>query len=181
MSEQYFKDTDEKEKKFALCFSPILEDINRSLDQFHDGAYTCFKLGEVLLALKRSPMVGVVSDETFIQSFAAIHQFFTRPGTFEFYLEVFRKIWGDDVEVEFTIPEPGKLEIAIDALSASEDFAMARYIVDNQYFFDELIDHEGDNLIFQTTQGIKTQAETDALLRELHPVGVWVEATLTVT
>ncbi len=181
MTAQAFKENDLTEAKITACFAPLLDEIDLSRDQFNDGAYECFKLGEVLLALDRSPAVGVVSDDVFIQSFFAIHEFFTRPGTFEFYLDIFKNIWGEDVEIEFTVPAPGKLLINIEALDSVPALAIAREIVADVYVNSDIVDHDGDNLIFQTTQGIKTQREADALVRELNPAGIWVDVTLTIS
>src|SRR5690606_13222941 len=99
------------------------------------------------------PLVGVITRETFRSSFFAIHQLFTRPGTFEFYLDVFRAVWGDDVEVEFSIPQSGVLQINIEALDVQLSIAAARRIVNNSYVYDEIIlqggDYDGNNLAFQ--------------------------------
>lgn len=179
---QAFKETDEKEEKVVATAFPVLDLISNNRTDFFDGAYEAFPLGDVLFDLDRDPLVGVVTREIFRSSFFAIHQLFTRPGTFEFYLDVFRAVWGDDVEVEFSIPQPGVLQINIQALDVQLNIAMARRIVNNSYVYDEIIlqggDYDGDNLAFQGTQGIKTQNETDTLMFELHPAGVFVQTTL---
>ena len=179
---QAFKETDEKEEKVVATAFPVLDLISNDRTDFFDGAYEAFPLGDVLFDLDRDPLVGVITRETFRSSFFAIHQLFTRPGTFEFYLDVFRAVWGDDVEVEFSIPQPGVLQINIHALDVQLNIAVARRIVNNSYVYDEIMlqggDYDGDTLAFQGTQGIKTQNETDALISELHPAGVFVQATL---
>lgn len=175
---QAFKQNDVVEKKVTDAFLtfPNLREAN--LNEFYEGAYDCFLLGDVLFALKRDPMAGVVTQETFRSSFFAIHQLFTRPGTFEFYLEVFRAVWGNDVAVQFVVPEPGKLLINVEALTIQLEDWLVRRIEDGVYVYEELIDEEGDNIVFQGTQGIKTQSEAEALVNELYPAGLWVETTL---
>src|SRR5690606_40936008 len=101
---QAFKETDEKEEKVVATAFPVLDLISNDRTDFFDGAYEAFPLGDVLFDLNRDPLAGVVTREIFRSSFFAIHQLFTRPGTFEFYLDVFRAVWGDGVEVEFSIP-----------------------------------------------------------------------------
>lgn len=178
---QPFKENDTKEQKVKDAFLPILNLLGDDRDSFYEGAYECFVLGDVLFLLKRDPLAGVVTQETFRQSFFAIHNLFTRPGTFEFYLEVFRAVWGDDVAVNFSVPAPGKLLISIEALTVQLDDWLARRIENDTYIFDEIIDHEGDNIQLRGTQGIKTQNETEALVNELYPAGLWVQTTLVIS
>lgn len=177
---QAFKETDTVEAKVTATIAPMLTLIGNGLTNFHEQVYEAQGIGEMLYDSGRDPMARAVSRQTYLQSYAAIHQLFTRPGTAEFYLSVFRAIWGDDVEVEFTVPAPGKLEINIEALEASQELFMARRIVDSAYVYDEVIDEEGDNIVFQVPTGIRSQHEIDILMKELYPAGLWVETTLTI-
>lgn len=177
---QYFKRNDDLEKKVADCFDPILTSLSLERTDFYDGANAAQPLGEVLKNLKRDPMVGVISDEVYVTSFSAIHELFTRPGTFEFYLQLFRKIWGDSVDVEFTVPSPGVLNINIEAVEAISYRFIARRIVDNAYIYEPVIDDVGDNIVFQGTIGLKTQAEVDLLMKEISPANIFTTATLVV-
>src|SRR5690606_36224033 len=113
---QAFKENDTKEQKVFNAFFPILNLIDADKDSFHEQAYLTEELEELLYDLKRSTLSDTIERDTFIRAFSAIHNLFKRPGTFEFYLDVFRLIWGEDVEVEFT-QEPGKLLIDVTALS----------------------------------------------------------------
>lgn len=178
---QAFKANDQTEAKVVAVFSPTLDILNTDRDAFWEGSYTCFLLGDVLYALKRDPLAGVITQDTFRQSFFAIHDLFTRPGTFEFYLTVFRAIWGDDVDVTFDVSTPGVLLINIDALSIQLYDLLARRIVDNAYVDDTLVTEAGDTIQAAVSSGIKTQNETDALLNELYPAGLWVVTTLVVS
>lgn len=175
---QRFKENDATELKVINTTLPILDVLSTDLNNFYTGAWTCFKLGEVLYDLNRDPMVGVITRDTYRTSFFAIHQLFTKPGTFEFYLEVFRAIWGSDVVVEFVVPDPGKLQINVQALDISLQDFLARKIVSGAYVFEEVVDHDGDNIAFQETQGIKNQTEMDALINEISPDGIFVTITL---
>lgn len=176
---QRFKENDETEAKVIATAMPTLEALGADHDAFWEGAYSCYIFGEVLYDLGRDPMSGVIPREVYRQSFPAIHQLFSRPGTFEFYLTVFRSIWGEDVEIEFVIPSPGLLNINVAALGIGTFQFLAREIVDDLYVFSSMVDHSGDNIMFQDTMGIKTQAEIDALISELSPYGIIVDATLT--
>jgi hypothetical protein len=178
MSYQAFKTNDLVEAKVKSCFDTILDLLASYADDFYEGAYEAFPFGDVLFETGH-PLNGVITQDVFREIFPEIHDIFTRPGTFDFYCELFQAIWGEDVSITFTVPAPGKLVIDIEALETEENFALARKIVDNEYVYNEIIDHDGDNIIFQGTRGIKTQRELDALIREISPNGVWVEATLT--
>lgn len=177
---QYFKNNDDLEKKVADVFDPILTSLGLERTDFYDGAYAAQPLGEVLKNLKRDPMVGVISDDVYVQSFSAIHELFTRPGTFEFYLQLFRKIWGDAVVIEFTVPSPGILDINIEAVEAISYRFIARRIVDDAYIYEPVIDDVGDNIVFQGTIGLKTQSEVDLLMKEISPANIYTTATLVV-
>ncbi len=171
---QPFKENDVLEGKVTNAFLTPLVTRDTELDAFFNGAFTCFALGDVLFTLSRDPLAGVISQNVYRKSFFAIHNLFTRPGTFEFYMEVFKAVWGDDVVVEFTIPGPGKLLISVEAVNVTLDNFMARKIVSGAYVYEEVIDEDGDNIVFQGIQGLKTQAEADALLNELYPAGIWI-------
>lgn len=173
-----FRQSDEKEKKVFDAVSPMLIICGTALDAFFAGAETAYPLGDVLFNLDRAPLANAVTRETFRKGFFAFFQLFKRPGTFEYYLDVFRAIFGENVDVEFTIPAPGHLFINITALDLVLVDFISRSIVANQYVFDEVLDHEGDNIAFQTVEGIKTQSELDAVLIELTPAGIFVQATL---
>jgi hypothetical protein len=175
-----FKPTDAIEQKVYDAFYPLMAILEGDKDSFYAGAYEAYPLGDVLYDTGH-PLTGIVSRETFRASYPAIHELFTRSGPFEFYLTVFRAIWGNDVQVEFIVPSPGVLQINIEALAIQQDFFMARRIVDNAYVYDEVIDDDGDNIVFQTPSGIKTQDEVNKFMRELHPDGLYVETTLELT
>lgn len=181
MTLQSFKPNDLTEAKVRDAFLPLLNQLGIDRDSFYEGAYQSYVLGDVIYELKASPLAGPITQDIFRQSYFAIHDFFTFPGTFEFYLDVFRAVWGVDVGVEFEIPAPGKLIINIHALTVQVDDLLARRIVSNAYVYDEVLDHAGNNIGLQGKMGIKTQSEADALIKELYPAGLWVEINLELT
>jgi hypothetical protein len=180
MGIQAFKENDATELKVRNCFVDLLSRLSADRDDFYSGAYMAYPLGDVLAATG-SPVSESIDPEVFRQSFFSLYESFQRPGTFEFYLSLIRTIWGADVEVEFTVPSPGTLEIDITALSSVANLALARRIEDNEYVDDEILDHDGDNLIFQGTQGLQTQREADAIFLELAPIGIWTVVTLSIS
>lgn len=176
-----FKETDTLEAAVSNTIVPTIDQLETDLDLFFDGAFECFLLGDVLYDLSRDPMAGVITRGIFRTSFFAIHELFTAPGTFEFYLTVFRAIFGDSVDVEFVIPGPGQLEINIDSLETGTFNLLAREIVGGVYEYSQLITSEdGDLIMGQGTQGIKTQYEMDSLINEISMDGIFTVCNLTV-
>lgn len=178
---QYFKETDAKERKMAAIASSFLELLSSDRSEFYENAYTCYALGDVFVALNNSPLANAMPPDAFRKAYFAIHELFTRPGTFEFYLTVFRAIFGEGVNIEFVVPASGQLEINIQSLNMQLDIFGARKIINNAYTYDEIVDHDGDYIAFQGVQGIKTPEEVAAIMIELQVAGVFTTATLTFT
>lgn len=180
MSIKPFKPNEELEQRVTNLVIPMLTSLGIDHDNFWNGANTCFLLGDVLYDLDRDPMAGVITRGIFRTSFFAIHNLFTAPGTFEFYLAVFRAIFGEDVVVEFEIPSPGVLLIDIDSLSTGTFNLLAREIVGGVYVYHELVTSDaGDFIMGQGTNGIKTQQEMDALINEISMAHIYTVCNLT--
>ncbi len=177
---QAFKENDATEAKVRAVFHDVFSAVGAQKDAFYNGAYTAYALGDVLAATGE-PIAGVIPLSIFRTSFPMIHQVYTRPGTFDFYLELFKKVWGDDADIQFTVPGPGQLQIDIVALSAARYQAVARIIEDNEYVRYNLQTQDGENLIFLGTAGLQTEREAENLVRELHPEGVWVTINLSIS
>lgn len=177
---QFFDPNSELEKRVFGLLAPKTDQLALDKKEFYEGAYECAVLGDVLYDLDIDPLSGKVSPEVFRMGFYAFHNLYTRPGTFEYYLDVFRAVFGDQVEIEFTIPRPGALYINVQSLDAVLDDFVARRIEDNEYFYDEVVTHDGDNIAFQVTRGIRSQSEIDALMHELSTYGIYTRAFLVV-
>lgn len=176
---QFFKDSDAEEKKFYNAASPALSEIDLGRNQFFNEAYECFRLGDVLHVTGRAPLVNAMRREIFRQSFMVIFEAFIRAGSYESYLTVFRNIFGEDVDVEFNSDLPGTLNIDIHADGFQLSRFITRYIVDNEYLFDNIVTQEGDNIVFQTIAGFESQYELELMLFEMVPDGIYTVITLT--
>lgn len=174
---QYFKG-DALEQKFDNAGEPIMSNLSLQKDLFFAGAYSTGPLGDLIVADLRSPLANAIDPTIFRLAFAEIFEAFVNVGTFEAYLTVFRKIFGDDVVVEFTVPDPGKLMIDITATGLELSEFVARHIVDNAYLFDDVVDDGGDNILFRTVIGFISQYELEQMLFEMVPAGVYTEITL---
>lgn len=176
---QVFKG-DATELKMIAVMEPLNDLLSSQRDLFLDGAYTCVPLGNVLYDGGFAPLSKAISREIYSAAFSEIFQAFVDGGTFESYLTVFTKIFGEDVEVEFTVPAPGKLNIDITAPGTLLSDFIARRIEDNEYLFDEVIDDEGDNIAFFSFQGFESQYELEQMLFEMVPGGIFTTITLNI-
>lgn len=171
---------DATELKYDGAAEPIMTQLSEDKDEFFDEAYACFVLGEVLYDSMRAPLANAIKREIFRESFSSIFQAFVEVGTFESYLTVFRNIFGDEVDVEFTVPAPGRLQINIEASDLILSNFAARYIEDNTYLFDTVVDDAGDKILFRTVKGFQSQYELEQMLFEMVPAGIFTEISLTV-
>lgn len=177
-SPQYFKPNEDLEKRVDNCFEPLLTGLNLQKDDFYNGAYQAAPLGDLIFEDGRSPLANAIAQDIFRVAFNEIFDAFVKVGTFEAYLTVFRKIFGDDVDVEFTVPAPGKLTIEITAEGIEITNFIARHIVTNQYLFDNVVTHDGDQIVFQSIKGFTSQYELEQMLFEMVPNGIFTTITL---
>lgn len=175
---QYFKG-DADELKYDGSIEPICSDLSLQLDAFLEGAYACAPLGDVIFDNRLSPLSNAIQRDIFRIAFSEIFEAFVKVGTAEAYLTVFRKIFGDDVDVQFTIPGPGKLNIEINAAGIELANFMARKIVDNAYVYSEVLTQAGENIQFQTIKGFTSEYELNQMLFEMVPNGIYTVITLT--
>lgn len=171
---QKFKPNDPIEQKFIDAVMPILDSIGADFDAFYNGLYTCHLLGDVLYDTGRDPMVGVINRELYRTSFFAIHELFTRPGTFEFYLDVLRAIFGQDTPIEFEIPSPGVLEINVPAARYQTFAILGREIIDGVYHYHPIVSSDtAEEILGQGFIGLYTEQEIQGLINELAPNGIY--------
>lgn len=175
---QYFKG-DATELKFYNSGAEILQNLNFEKENFFDEAYACFVLGELLYDSNRSPLANAIPRDIFREAFSTIFDAFLVAGSFESYMTVFRNIFGEAIEVTFTVPAPGKLNIDIVAPGTELYDFVARYISDNEFVTDEVVDDQDDNIAFQAIKGFESQYELEQMLFEMVPAGIYTEITLT--
>lgn len=181
---QYFKG-DITEKKYYESGKEIMDNLSLQRNEFFDDAYACQALGDLIVEDNRSPLATAMPQQIFRESYPDIVQSFIEVGTFESYLSVFRKIFGEDVGVEFTVPDPGKLNIAIEAEGVVLFNFAVREIVNNQYEYFDLITQEGETsdepseIMFQTIKGFESQYELERMLFEMVPAGIYTTISLT--
>lgn len=176
---QLFKN-DEKEQKMVAVAEGLFDLKSSDLDDFYEGCYETFPFGDMLYDEDRTPLSNAIKKEIFRETFPEIFDAFIVAGSFESYISVFTKIFGEDVEIDFTVPAPGKLLIDIVATGLELSEFIARRIEDNAYIFDEIIDYDLDTIVFQTVKGFQTEYELKQMLYEMVPDGIYTEITLTI-
>lgn len=176
---QLFKG-DDTERKYYESGRTITEVLSGQKTEFFDQAYGCFVLGELLYDNNLSPLANAIPREIFRESFETIFNSFLTAGTFESYLTVFKNVFGDSVEVTFTVPAPGKLEIDIVATGLEIYGMTVREIIDDAYEYFTLVDDEGGRIVLQAVKGFESQYELEQMLFEMVPAGIFTQISLTV-
>lgn len=179
-TEPQFYKGDETELKFFNSANSVVLNLEAGKNDFFDQAYSCFKLGEILYDSARAPLANAIPRDIFRESFASIFGSFLEAGSFETYLEVFRSIFGPDVEVTFAVPAPGKLNITIVAAGLALFDLIGRSIQNDAYVIDEIVDYDGNNVVGQSIKGFETEYELQQMLFEMVPGGIYTQISLTV-
>lgn len=97
---QNFKGDTVELKMEAVGAAPATA-IELALNQYFDGIYGCIPLGEFLYDQNRVPLANAIKREVFIQCFQELFEAFAVAGTFPSYITVFKKIFGEDVQIDF--------------------------------------------------------------------------------
>jgi hypothetical protein len=177
---KFFKG-DETEIKIYDAFEALLSSLEVEKDELYEFAYVAKSLGDAIFLSGKSPLTNAISQEVFRDSFSSLFSYFKQVGTAEAYINVFKQIFGDSVEVLFTVPGPGKLNITVDANEVELSDFVAREIDNNTYLYQPVIDHLGNNIAFQTVAGLQSEAEVNTMLFEMVPQGIFTQITLTLT
>jgi hypothetical protein len=176
---QKFSENDTNEEKVKNVIAAFMDAVDEDLDSFWEFAFTTYGLGQVLRDTSADPVSKMLILSAFLRSFKTIHESYQKPGTYNFYLDIFRKIWGETVAVEFTNPAPGVLLINLDATDFQQEILLARDIVDGQYVFPELVTTDtGENIIVRVTITPWTEIEVLKLMRALAPAWLYYEVSL---
>jgi hypothetical protein len=176
---QFFKGDPTEVKMYGIA-SNLMDLINLSLRTYYNQAYECVSLGEFLYDSKRIPLTNAVKRDIFIGCFKEIIDAWGVCGTFESYLTVFRKIFGEDATIEFVVPAPGRLQVNVESAGTQGYNFIAREIVGGAYIYYDIVDYDGDNVLFENPFGIDNQYELERVLFSLAPNGIFTEVSLTI-
>ncbi len=168
-----FRPNDLRDQRFSNVFDDLDDGINSDLDTFFNQCYSSYLLGEILWENDLDPIAKVLKLDYYQRAFNAIHDLFTRPGTYEFFLSVFRAMWGADVEVYFTIIQPGQLKIEIFGSTPTYNEILYREIVGNFYVYGNIETEDGDSITAQESTGPQTVEELLMIMSELGVNGIY--------
>lgn len=175
----YFKG-DARELQVYNSIDFALNIIQTNLIAFFQNAYGCVPMGALLYDEMRFPLTNAIRRDVFIRCFKELLDAWKFAGTFATYISVFKKIFGDDVIINFTVPGPGRLQIAIESSGLELSPWRVNSIVDNDYVYDTIVDDEGDNIVFSTVLGFETENELEVMLTTTSPDGIHTEVSLTI-
>jgi hypothetical protein len=175
---QLFKG-DQTEQKFENAGRPAFDACTQSKQMFYDEAYTAADFLLMLYDAGRMPFSQRVPRTAFVSFIREAIPNFPFSGTFESYLFILTGIFGGAVEVLFTIPGVGRLQVEVNAGGATVDFDwVAQTFVDGGFVLNNLVTDDGDQLVLSSIVGIETEGQLQALFDELIPAGVQTEITL---
>lgn len=165
---------DATELKMIACASPAFDLTKAALDEFYEDSYTTKDFLLMLYDEGRMPFSQRVPREIFVGFIRELFERFPETGTFEVYLFVLYSIFGEDADITFDIPDFAELDIQIDTVSDTEFTFISRRFVNGAYVFDEVVDYDGNNLVFRGISGVSDVSELELLFSELVPAGIYL-------
>jgi hypothetical protein len=176
---QFFKG-DSLETKIYNSVKPLFDYINAQLDQFLEYGYTCRGFGYLLYDTKRAPLAGAIGRDVFARSFVELFEAYANAGTFEGYILLFKKIFGESADVTFTVSAPGKLQIAIEGIGSVTYNALERRLSGGSYAYSDIVDRVSDNIYFRESLEISSEYELQKVIYSLVPNGIYTTITATI-
>lgn len=176
---KYFKG-EENELKIDLATEYYLQTFQDDLAAYFDEIYESTPLAEFLYDENRVPLTNAFKRDIFIRTFTQILESWKFCGTYESYLSFFRTLFGENVEVLFSNPGPGVLDIDVEAIDLVNYNFISREIIDNEYVYSNIVDDVGDQIVFTAILGIETEAELERVLFTLVPAGIYTTISLTI-
>lgn len=163
---------DETELKIQAVAGPVFDIANAALDEFYVDGFNSNPFLFMLYDDKRIPFSNRIEREPFIIFIKEALARFPFTGTFDVYLFILVAIFGEESGINFDIPAPGKLSISVNAISNLEYEFIGRDFIDGTYDFYNIVDDEGDVLVFRGISGIETEYELGLLFSEIMPAGI---------
>lgn len=160
------------EQKMRAAAEPVLDLTNLALDDFYVNGFDSTPFLLKLYDDKRMPFSNRIPRAAFVDFVRQALRNFPVTGTFETYIFVLKSIFGPDTGIYFDIPDPGKLEIDIEAIANTEFDFIGREFVDGEYEFFDMVDYDGSILTFRGVPGISNEYELNLLFSEIIPAGI---------
>lgn len=158
--------------------SPPFDVVEAALDEFEQGGKTCEPFLLMLYDSGRMPFSERIPRETFAAFFREALERFPFTGTFEAYIFILEKIFGEGSSVLFQVPAPGKLEMLVNAASSIEFNFIVKEFVLGSGVESNLVDSDGSQITFRGISGIDSEYKLNLLLAEMIPAGIYPDVTL---
>lgn len=176
---QLFKG-DENELKYYAAGLPAFQATSDSLDEMYDGAFDAAPFLLMLYDEDRIPFSQRVNRNAFVDFIRQTLKLFPFIGSFDTYLFILSAIFGEQSEIFFEVPAPGKLSISVNATSTLEfEFIGREPNGLGGYTLFNVSDSLGNDLIFRGVSGIETEYDLELLFSEIMPVGIVPDIALT--
>ena len=177
---QFFKN-DALENKINDSVETLFDNIGTEIDTMESECFECYKLGEVLYDNDLMPLTNAIQRQVFVKCFPQVFEAWSKCGTFESYIAVFKKVFGSDAEITFTIPGAGQLDIAIVSTQTDLYFFVARELSGATWVNHYIVDESSDHILFNTQSGIESQYELEKVLFSMAPNGIFTQISLTIS
>ncbi len=169
---------DTTEVKMKAVGDPLLDLTNASLNEFNEKGFDASPFILAMYDDGRMPFSERVNRDSFVEFVKQAFETFPFSGTFEVYLSILKSLFGEESEIRFEVPDPGVLAIDIEAIPNSEFQFIGREFIGGVFEFFDMVDSDGDSLIFRGFTGIDNEYELDLLFSEIMPAGIVPDITL---
>lgn len=161
---------DDLELKFSGSFDLVFADMKEALLAIIGKAYGAKALGYTLYDGNTSPLNGVIERETFALYYDDIFKTFPYAGTFESYIFILKKIFGEEAEISFTKLAPAALQIDITS-DRNTFFKWIESVVSKSAITDE----SGNAVYFRRALGMTDYYKVRSILNIFKHPGVYLE------
>lgn len=168
------------ELMFEAAGAKAFDLTSTSLDQFFDSAYVTSDFLLMLYDAGRMPFSDRVPRESFVAFITQALPMAQVTGTFEAYIFTIKSIFGQESEILFDVPAPGKIDITVNSAASLTFEAQGREFGDGVFTFFGMQTSDGYLIEFRGIAGIDSEAELLQLLSELIPAGIYPTVTLEV-
>lgn len=169
---------DDTELKMEAAARTAFDVCSVSLDEFNAGAFSAADFLLMLYDEGRAPFSDRVPRDSFVEFMREAIGSFQFTGTFDNYLFIIEAVFGEGSTVLFDVPDPGKIEMLVNASSSYEFTLQVRSFVDGAYQVFDLVDQDGNNIAGSGISGIDSEYKLNLLLSELTPAGISPDVTL---
>lgn len=168
---------DSDELKMQSVVTPLLSVTDLGLDDFYERGFDANPFILMLRDEGRIPFSIKLKEEFFPAFFSEALKNFPFVGNFESYLLILKAVFGEQTEIIFEVPAPGKLTILVN-FSQSEFDLIGRIFNGVSYDLYQVISDQDEIVICNGLTGIETVEELYLLFSEITPEGIFLTLAL---